>query len=517
MWSAETAVDTYRSLFREAPFTVVSNREPYVPHREASGALTYRKPAGGLTAALDPVMAAMGGTWIAWGTPQVARELGPAGREDRVRVPQESPAYELRRVWLSEHEVRNYYYGYANESLWPLCHNVLEHVRFRDRFWKAYQDVNRKFARAALEEIEAAGEPGVLWLHDYHLALAPELIRQERRDSRLAHFWHIPWPGWEIFRICPNHRQLLRGLLANDLLAFHLESFCENFMRCCEQDLDVLVDWKRRAVVHQGHVTTLRALPISIDAESYRELASSADTEERIGRLRERYDLGDKMVGIGVDRLDYSKGILERLDALRILFTRHPELVGRFTFIQIGAPSRTEIPAYAELQRSIEDAVEKLNRQLATERWRPVLYISPGIPHDELAAFFRIADVAIVSSLVDGMNLVAKEFVAAQIDRHGVLCLSEFAGAAEEFDHAIPINPFYTEGFAADIYRALTMDAREKRERMERMQATVQQGNVYRWIMDFLTALRQALDVGGRRARRRIRAAQAETPEARPT
>lgn len=517
MWSAESAVATYRSLFKDAPFTIVSNREPYVARRGEDGRVSYVRPAGGLTAALDPVMRAMGGTWIAWGNlPGGARSRGGNGdgRESRVLVPPEEPAYEMHRVWLSENEVRNYYHGYANESLWPLCHNLLEHVRFRDRFWKAYVDVNRKFARAVLDE--TAGSRALIWLQDYHLALAAEAIRQENREARLAQFWHIPWPAPEIFRVCPNHRELLVGLLANDLLGFHLESFCDNFIRCCEMDLDVLVDWRKRAVVHEGHVTTLRALPISIDAESFRELAEREDTEQRIAELCERFGLAGRQIGIGVDRLDYSKGILERLDALRILFTRHPELVRRFTFIQIGSPSRTEIPAYAELQRKVEAAVERLNRQLATPDWKPVLYISTGMPQEELAAFYRMADIAIVSSLVDGMNLVAKEFVAAQVDGHGVLCLSEFAGAAEEFEHAIPVNPFYTEGFASDIYRALVMDPGEKRARMERMQATLQQGNVYRWIADVFTAARQALDLGRRKARARSRPAIAAQPVAVP-
>ena len=511
MWSAQSAVAVYRSLFKEAPFVVVSNREPYAGRIDENGRLTYAKPAGGLTAALDPVMQAMGGTWIAWGSPPRAGPVTSITQwQEQLRVPPDRPRYEVRRIRLSENEVRNYYHGYANESLWPLCHSLLEHVRFRDRFWKAYQEVNAKFARVILHELreEPIDSPSrsapsdsrgrtLIWLQDYHLALAARIIRQEQRNARITQFWHIPWPSWDMFRVCPNHRELLQGLLGNDLLAFHLESFCDNFIRCCEQDLDVLVDRKKRAVVYEGHVTALRALPISIDAESYRELAEAADTVGRIDALRSRFGLADKLVGVGVDRLDYSKGILERLDALRILFRRYPEMVARFTFIQIGAPSRTEIRAYAELQESVTAAVEKLNRQLATPEWRPVLYISEGAPREELAAFYRMADVAVVSSLQDGMNLVAKEFVAAQIDRRGVLCLSEFAGAAEELEHAIAVNPFYTEGFAEAIHRALVMDPAEKRARMERMQAKLEQGNVYRWIADFFTAARETLDLSG--------------------
>jgi trehalose 6-phosphate synthase len=500
-WTAERAVETYRALFRDAPFTIASNREPWVQRRAEGGGVELVRPAGGLTAALDPVMAAMGGTWIAWGPPGTAS--APDGPSLRFGVPPDAPAYEVRRVPLSEIEVRNYYHGYANESLWPLCRSILEHVRFRERFWRAYVEVNRRFADAVLEE---AGDPRTLvWIQDYHLALVPELVRARRPEARIAHFWHIPWPSWDLFRVCPNHRELLRGLLANDLLGFHLESFCDNFLRCCEQDLEVLIDWRRRAVVHEGHVTLLRALPISIDAESFHELAGRPDTVERIAELRRRYRLEDRLVGVGVDRLDYSKGILERLDALRFLFRRHPELVGRFTFVQIGSPSRVEIAAYAELQQNVEAAVARLNDALATPDWTPVVYVPRGLQHEDLAAFYRMADVAIVSSLQDGMNLVAKEFVAAQVDRPGVLCLSEFAGASEELEHAITVNPFYTEGFAEDLYRALQMEAAEREERMRAMQAILKRGNVYRWISDVFGAAREALDLGRRRAQPRSR------------
>ena len=263
MYTAENAVSTYRALFRDAPFRVVSNPEPYVPGFDESGALTWSRPAGGLTAALDPVVRAVGGTWIAWATPvggKPRREGDPPRAPERLRLPPEDPAYDVRRVRLSENEVRNYYHGYANESLWPLCHNLLEYVRFRDRFWRAYVDVNRKFADAVVEETD---DPrALIWLQDYHLALAPLAIRRLRPESRLAQFWHIPWPAPELFRVCPNHRSLLEGLLANDLLAFHLESHCDNFIRSCETTLDVLVDWKRRAVIHDGHVTSLRALTL---------------------------------------------------------------------------------------------------------------------------------------------------------------------------------------------------------------------------------------------------------------
>jgi trehalose 6-phosphate synthase len=508
MKHAEHVVSRFRSFFPQRRLILVSNREPYVARRLPGGGLTRVLAPGGLTAALDPVMRALGGTWIAWGSPPSGEgPPGPDEWQDRLAVPPQEPAYDVRRLRLSDSDVRNYYHGYANQSLWPLCHNLLEHVRFRDRFWKAYQDVNAAFARAVVDE---ARDDALVWLQDYHLALAPGSIRRDRPSTRLLHFWHIPWPPWLVYRICPNHRALLEGLLANDLIAFHLENFRDNFIRCCEQDLDVLVDWRRHAVVHRGHVTAVRAHPISIDAESFRELASRDDIAKRVGELRARFRFAGLQIGIGVDRLDYSKGILERLEALRILFTRHPEHVRSFTFIQVGAPSRSEILAYADLQERVQTAVERLNKQFGEDDWRPVLYIPQGLTHEELAALYRLADVAVVSSLQDGMNLVAKEFVAAQVDKRGVLCLSEFAGAAEEFPHAIPVNPFYSEGFAEDIHRALVMPREERRERMERMQAILDRGDVYSWIEGILADARAALDLAGRRRRRGSVSAEAD-------
>jgi trehalose 6-phosphate synthase len=475
----------FRRAFPEGRLVVVSNRQPYAHDRDDAGEIAVDRPAGGLVQALDPVMRALGGTWVAWGHGAADREV--VDEHDRLGVPPEDPAYTLRRLWLSDEEIENHYFGFSNQGLWPLCHNILEHVRFRDAFRDAYRGVNERFARAAVEELGETS--GLIWFQDYHLALAPAFAREARPDAALAHFWHIPWPAWETFRVCPWKVELLEGLLANDFLGFHLESFANNFLTACARELDAFVDPSKQAVVHQGRLTHVAGLPISIDVERFEQMAASPDTDARMARIVARYGLEDERVGIGVDRLDYTKGIVERLEALRLLFHRYPKLVGHFTFIEIVVPSRSEIPAYQILEDEVDAKIESLNAALGTDAWRPVITIKESLPQSELVAFYRLADVAVVSSIQDGMNLVVKEFVASQdLDDPGAVCLSEFAGASDELAHTLPVNPFYTEGFAEDLRHALEMPLEERRERMEAMKADLRDNTVYTWMADYLAA-----------------------------
>ncbi len=495
--SAKRVYAGFRRAFPDGRLVVVSNREPYVHSRDQSGGVAVESPAGGLTSALDPVMQALGGAWVAWGHGDADRDMVDA--DDRIRVPPDRPAYTLRRLWLSDEEVADYYLGFSNQGLWPLGHNILEHVRFRDRFWGAYLRVNARFARAAAEELGEGN--GLIWFQDYHLALAPAFAREAAPDATLAHFWHIPWPAWETFRVCPWKVELLEGLLANDLLGFHLDSFAGNFLAACSRELDAFVDPSKQAVVHRGHLTRVAAFPISIDVQRFEEMAASSETVVRMARIVARYGLAGQRVGVGVDRLDYTKGIVERLEALRVLFQRYPDLVGRFTFIQIAVPSRTEIPAYQILEDEVDAKIEALNSALGTDGWKPVITIKDSLPQDELVAFYRLADVLVVSSIHDGMNLVVKEYVACQdLEDPGAVCLSEFAGAADELAHTLPVNPFYTAGFAEDLRRALEMPLEERRERMTAMKADLRENTIYTWMADFLAAAgaaRQASIAGG--------------------
>lgn len=470
----------FRDEFPGERFVVVSNREPY-EHRwgDEVGEIETRQPAGGLTAALDPLLQEVGGVWIAWGSGDA--DAAVVDERDRVRVPPDAPRYTLRRLWLDQRDVDGYYLGYANQFLWPLCHLRPALTRVRTRHWERYRRVNRRFADAVLDEVR--GEAAAVWFHDYHLALAPGFVRAVRPDLSLAHFWHIPWPPLEIFLVTPQARALLEGLLANDLLGFQLPSFCERFLDCAESILGAEVDRAQGRARHRGHTCTVRPFPISIDVEALEAVAQRPGIENQIARLRERYVGSGGMLAVGVDRMDYSKGLPEKLKALDFLWERYPEFRERLTFVQVAVPSRTDIAAYDELTHKVERLVWELNDRYGTSRWRPVHLVKRSLSAERLTVLYRAADLCIVSSLQDGMNLVAKEFVASQgADGHGVLLLSRFAGAAEELDGMVTINPFDPEDFAQRIRDALDMPVAERRSRMRRLRASLRP--IHDWMAD---------------------------------
>jgi len=472
----------FRRHFDGRRFVVVSNREPY-EHRwsEEVGETSVLRPAGGLTSALDPLMQALGGTWVAWGSGEADQAV--VDPEGRVRVPPEDPSYTLRRVWLSHHDVHRYYLGFSNQFLWPLCHLRPALTRIRARYWERYRRVNRRFAEAALEEVR--GKEAAVWFQDYHLALAPHFVRSRRPDLALAHFWHIPFPPIDIFRISPQAAYLLRGMLANDLMGFHLPQFAGNFLRCAEQMAGARVDWEARTATLDGHVCHVADFPISIDIDQFRQAAAAPGVEEQMERLRRRYAPGGGMIGVGVDRLDYSKGLPEKLKALELLWERYPEFRERFTFIQVAVPSRSDIEAYDELAQKVDRQAWEINDRFSTAGWRPVHLVKQSLPAERLAVLYRLADVCIVSSLQDGMNLVAKEFVASQVDRKGVLLLSEFAGAAEEMTDATLVNPYDPEGCALQIRDALTLPPDERAATMERLQGSLR--TIFDWMGQVFT------------------------------
>lgn len=472
----------FRRLFPGRRFIVVSNREPY-EHRwsDEVGEIDVRRPAGGLTSALDPLLQSLGGTWVAWGSGEA--DAAVVDKEHRVRVPPEDPRYTLRRVWLTQHDIHRYYLGFANQFLWPLCHLRPDLTRIRSRYWERYRRVNRRFAEATLEE--ARGGQAAVWVQDYHLALAPLFIRAQRPDLTLAHFWHIPWPPIDIFRLSPQAPYLLRGLLANDLMGFHLQAFADNFLRCAERQVGAEVDWGRGTATLDGHTCHVCALPISIDVRSYHDTAAAPGVDERVRKLRERYAPGGGMVGVGVDRLDYSKGLPEKFKALEFLWERYPEFRGRFTFIQVAVPTRSDIEAYDALAEKVDRQVWEINDRFGTDGWRPIHLVKQSLPAERLAVLYRLADVCIVSSLQDGMNLVAKEYVASKPDGDGVLLLSEFTGAAEEMAEAMLINPYAPEDFALTIRDALTLPADERRRRMESLRGSMR--SIFDWMHDVFT------------------------------
>jgi alpha,alpha-trehalose-phosphate synthase [UDP-forming]/trehalose-phosphatase len=464
---------------------VVSNREPYL-HKRTRRGIVVERPPGGLVAALDPVLQATGGVWIAWGSGSADREV--TDRQDHVWVPPEEPRYVLRRVWLPPAIVERYYYGYANQALWPLCHMAVDKARFLHRYWDGYVEANHIFAAATAEEAQSGA---FVWVQDYHLALFPRFIRARRPDLILVHFWHIPWPAWDVFRACPQaqRRALLEGLLGSDLLGFHVDRYRRNFLECVTRELEEAeVDPVRGLVDYAGRRTTVRTFPISIDVDAFDTLARSRAAVRWMARWRRRPEIGDRRIAVGVDRLDYTKGIPERLRAIDRFLAGRPEYAERFVFVQKAAPSRTRIQAYRELQNEVERLVGEINTRRGRAGWQPILYVPEPMPPVALAALYRMAEAAIVSPLQDGMNLVAKEFIAAQVDGRGVLLLSELAGAAEEMAHAVSINPYDEEGFAEAISQALAMPAEERRLRMRALRAYLAEHDIYWWMEEVVAA-----------------------------
>ena len=476
----ESRADAIGTLLGGRQLIVVSNREPY-EHRHSRRGIMIHRPVGGLAAALDPVMQAAGGTWVAWGSGDADFEV--ADEHGHVRVPPRAPAYTLRRVPLSDDEVDGFYYGYANQALWPLCHLATQHARFRQQHWEAYQAVNRRFATATLAEV--AGD-AIVWVHDYHLTLCPRYLRQGRPDVFVMTFWHIPWPAWDVFRICPQRAELLDGLLGSDLVGLQHPRHVAHFLECAEQELGAQVDRDASTVEYDGRLVHVQAFPISVDAAGLDQLARSDGCERWMSRLRARLGLAGRLLVLGVDRLDYTKGIPERFRALEVLLQRAPAYRERLVFIQKSAPSRTQIKSYRDLQRRVEDEVGRINAAYGTEAWRPITYMPEALPLDAMAALYRMADVCVVSSLADGMNLVAKEFIACQVDHRGVLVLSELAGARDELPWAVSINPYDAEGFAGALRQALEMEPEERRARMEHLRAYVADHDIYGWMTQHL-------------------------------
>ncbi len=468
------------------PLVVVSNREPYLHSRADDGRLEVKAATGGVAVALDALMRERGGVWIAHGAGTADRAVVDA--TDKVKVPPESPSYELRRLWLEEPTFTAYYGGFANEGLWPLCHMVDVRPKFRSEDWVAYQDINARFAAAIHAELGASDAP--VFIQDYHLALVAPALRTLRADTRTALFWHIPWPYPDRLRICPWRRELVAGLLANDLIAFQLERDRRNFLLAVEEELHAEVETESSRVRFGGRSTTVVSVPIGVDYDRIQGFATDPTLVQEQQRLRELLGLQADIIGLGVDRLDYTKGIPERLDALDALMTHRPDLRGRLTFVQIGIPSRSDLQSYAAIEAEIEQRIAAINARHAVPGGAPVVsYDTTPLGAFSLVALYRLAHFCIVSSLHDGMNLVAKEFVAARDDEHGVLVLSALAGAAQELTDAVIINPYDIDAFAAALARAIAMTSEEQVTRMQAMRKVVAGRNVFNWASDILEGL----------------------------
>ncbi|TWJ33618.1 alpha,alpha-trehalose-phosphate synthase (UDP-forming) [Geobacter argillaceus] len=475
-WSPDSLRKLLHKQLTGERIIVVSNREPYI-HIRKDERIEVHRPASGLVTAVEPVMRACSGTWIAHGSGSADRET--VDRYDRAQVPPEHPEYTLRRIWLTKAEESGYYYGFANEGLWPLCH--IAHVRpiFRSSDWQQYVAINQRFADAVVKEADS-DDPVVL-VQDYHFALLPGMIRRSLPKATIITFWHIPWPNPESFGICPWREELLKGMLGSTILGFHTPFHCKNFLETVDRYLETRIEHESSTISRRGTLTMVESYPISIQWPPPWQ-----DTQAPVEQCRAdvRKELGlpsNHKIGLGVDRQDYTKGILERFRAVEKLLELHPELVERFTFIQIAAPTRSALDDYQAFEAQVRNLAIHINQRFSSGTWQPICLKAEHHEPEEVNRYYRAADVCMVTSLHDGMNLVAKEFVASRDDEQGVLVLSQFTGAAHELHEALIVNPYHIEQTAEALYRALIMPDLEQRERMLSMRALVRDFNVYRW------------------------------------
>jgi trehalose 6-phosphate synthase len=488
VWTAERLRVSLRNKLQEKPLFVVSNREPYLNvYREKDNSVELIIPASGVVTAIEPVLVACDGTWIAHGSGSADRDF--SDQFDHQRVPPEHPSYTLRRVWLSSEEEKGYYQGFANEGIWPLCHIAHTRPVFRPEDWVQYQRVNRRFADAVLQEMEGTDSP-ILLAQDYHFALLPRMVKEARPDARVAIFWHIPWPNPEVFGICPWQRELVDGLLGADLIGFHIQSHCNNFLETVDRALEALTEWDRFAVNRQGHVTRVRPYPISVAfSENGHAPGETRSAGEERAALFHELGVEGSLLGVGVDRVDYTKGIIERFRGIEHFLDSNPAYQHRFTFVQIGAPSRTEIGRYRQFLNEVTAEADRINARFQAGRWKPIVLLKKHHSHEEISRYYHAASVCLVSSLHDGMNLVAKEFVASREDERGALILSTFAGAAHELPDALLVNPYDVGQVADTLRRALEMPEDEQTRRMQQMRQTIREHNVYRWAAHLLSDL----------------------------
>lgn len=483
-WTAERLKEFIKAYLRDRPIYVLSNREPYV-HSKVHGAIKWSVPAGGVITALEPVMEACGGMWIAHGSGDADKET--ADKDGKLKVPPEEPRYTLKRVWISKKDLKGYYSGFSNEALWPLCH--MAHIRplFNKQDWLAYRRVNGLFAKTLLSEIKNVERPIIL-VQDYHLALVPQMIKKSRPDAQIVLFWHIPWPSATQFSICPWRAEILDGILGADVVGFHTQQFCNNFMDTVSAEIESRIDLEHFSITHGDHRSLIRPFPISI---AFPGVAEGAEKPDR--SVLEKLGVHTKYLAVGVDRLDYTKGILERFKAVEFLLDNHSQYREQFTLVQISSPTRESVDAYREYADRVTAEAERINQKFGTREWKPIVLEKRNWSHQEIQPLYQLANVCLVTSVHDGMNLVAKEFVAARGDEAGVLILSQFTGAARSLKEALIVNPYSSEGTSEAIHQALMMSPTEQHRRMKALRASVRDYNIYRWSAELIKTLSQML------------------------
>jgi trehalose 6-phosphate synthase len=484
VWTPERLNGEMKQLLQDKKLIVVSNREPYM-HIRAGREIQCIMPASGMVTALEPVLKACGGLWVASGSGDADKEM--VDENDKVMVPPYENKYTLKRLWLTKEQEDHFYYGFSNEGLWPLCHIAHTRPVFRKIDWDYYVEVNQIYADAVLKEIKNEEEPFIL-VQDYHFALLPKFIKEKRPDAKVAIFWHIPWPNSESFGICPWQRELLLGMLGADLIGFHTQYHCNNFLETVNNTLESRVIWENFSVKIGNHFTLVKPFPISI-AFTLKDFENSNEPKTEPIELLKQYGVNAQYFGIGVDRIDYTKGLLEKFQAIERFLEKYPFYQGEFTFVQIGAPSRTLIKSYADIVSAVENEANRINWKFKTKNWQPILFLKKHHSHEEIMPFYRSANFCMVTSLHDGMNLVAKEYIAARDHNDGALILSQFAGASHEMHGALIVNPYDIEHTADAIKEALEMPKELQLHKMKQMRRMVMSHNVYAWASSILRSM----------------------------
>jgi len=488
--SSKPSNDLLGKNLNQAELVVISNREPYIHNYSDLGQIEMIRPASGLVTALEPILRNLGGLWIAHGSGTA--DQATTDSEGKIRVPPSNPKYTLKRVLLSKEEEIGYYYGFANEGLWPLCHLAHNRPIFRLSDWEYYRKVNQRFTDAI--PTQNLTQKSLILVQDYHFALVPQLIRKRLNASqdssaRVGIFWHIPWPNPETFGICPWGKDLLKGMLGADVIGFHTQFHCNNFLETCNRYLEARIDLEHFSVSMDNHETFVRAFPIGIEPTPVRFLL-----ESEVQELKLRYGIHAEIVAVGVDRLDYTKGLIERIEGIERFLEKNPQYIGRFTFAQMGSPSRTHIPAYRLLVDQFEASVLRVNERFSRGKVKPIIFLHQHYDWEQIQYFYQIGDVCLVTSLHDGMNLVAKEYVWCQKAEKGALILSKFAGASRELTEAFIVNPYSTEELADSISAALSLCPKERKKRMLTMKEKIESHNAFHWAADLIRALQPKED-----------------------
>lgn len=484
VWTPERLNEEMKQVLQNRMMIVVSNREPYM-HVRAGKEIQCIVPASGMVTAMEPILKACGGLWIASGSGDADKET--VDEHDKVSVPPYENKYTLRRLWLSKEQEHHFYYGFSNEGLWPLCHIAHTRPIFRKVDWDYYVEVNQMYAKAVLEEIKKEEEPFIL-VQDYHFALLPLFIKKERPDARVAIFWHIPWPNPESFGICPWQKELLYGMLGADLIGFHTQYHCNNFLETVNNALESRVIWESFSVKVGNHFTMIKPFPISI-AFTLKDYDVKRSNRIDPADLLKQHGIHAEYLCIGVERIDYTKGLIEKFLAIERFLDKYPSYKGKFTLVQIGAVSRSLLKSYSDLVNAVETEINRINWKFKSKNWQPILFLKGHHSHEEIAPYYKSAQVCMVTSLHDGMNLVAKEFIASRDQNDGVLILSRFAGASQELHGAIIVNPYDIEQTADAIKEALEMPRDKQHQKMKRMRRMIMNHNVYAWASNILRAM----------------------------